>query len=64
MDSDFQSCLYRGLRVRTLFLLQEKAADSFFPEPPFLPGCRWALISIRIFTGVTGERLWDTLLEN
>ena len=30
MDSDFQSRLYRGLCVRTLFLLQEKAADSFF----------------------------------
>ena len=29
MDSDFQSHLYRGLCVRTLFLLQEKAADSF-----------------------------------
>ena len=41
-----------------------KGGRLFFPEPPFLPGCRWTLISIRSFTGVAGERLWDTLLEN
>ena len=35
MDSDFQSRLYRGLCVRTLFLLQEQAADSFFPSLRF-----------------------------